>query len=903
MKKIIWKKSLFLGLLLGCLWLLQSAYVVDTLDNVNRSHRFWSTGDFPIQIQIWEGFTDQLPSIVDGSSPKVALREALERWARVTSLTITLGPDTSTTDVNTSQPDGINLVTISDTQNNRNAVGQAAGKSLSFSFSTGQILEADVILNPANTWSTLETDDFNINNIFQVALHEFGHNWNLNHSISRTSTLFFSGTSFDFGFNALSWDDVSGASVTYPMVGLDLITGTITGTVTRDGNPVFGAFVVAVDDQGVLASNAITLPDGTYKLEFLPPGNYTLYVEPLDSPTTPASVSGGIFDQPMVTDFLPKFFNDSQTPSVTVNAGATTAARDFAVSQGNSAIDPFFLGQTLNPNSGFSVSAKPAEANQGVNTNVIVAGTGVDTLAGNQGVFFLSNNLITGTVAREGNLSNGDPFKIYPVIVPLDTPKGEYPMLLQSASGETGVISGGLELFSPFHFLQAFAQFADIQGITSGLFLINTNLSGNATGKISARIGADQAAAIGVDPGSRTAISLGSLTADANGDLDFGLGPGGALSVKTEVDGQFVGSLRAEADRRLGGTVLFESQFGTTGVGPSRPLYTFIAPIEFKGGGTSNTGLAITNLDERPAKVFIQVQDQNGNALGNTIIDLDGNGHVARFINQLLTGLPTDFDGSAVVTANRKIGGTVIATGPGVFTTFPAIQNRIFTRSFFAQFAHVAAANFSSELILVNPSPIKAATVTLQVRDSNGANASVTLSGEILPQGNKIVSIPSLGSVVLQTQSDIVGSVEVNTQDMPVGGVVLFSSPTVGTAGVGESFPQTDFVLPIDRNTSSGIDTGIAVVNTTDQQVLVTVLVRDQNGNTVSQTQINLAPRQQLAKFPNEDPLSLNLPDTFTGSLWVQANRQVAATVIRQSPGVLTTFPVIPLAQFITPAD
>ena len=901
MGRINWKKSLALIPLLGALWLAQSGYVVETLDNFNFSHQFWNTNDFPIRIQIWDGFTDQLPMIVNGSSPKLTIQEALERWARVTSLTIVLGDETANMEASADPPgDGINLVTIADTANNRDLLqlsGNPAGLSSKFSNSlSGEILEADMILNPADTWTTLETGDFNQLNLFDVVLHEFGHHWNLDHPLSRSSTMYFLGGAFSFGLNALSWDDISGVNVTYPLVGLDLITGSISGRVTRGGSSVLGAFVVAVDEQGQLVSNAITLPDGSYNIGSLPPGNYTLYTEPVDGPMTEFSVSGGVFNSPFVTDFLPKFFNDSMAPSVTVTAAVNTAGIDFNVVTGNATLDPELLGQTDNPFGSIGASSAAAEAKQGVDTNLIVGGTGAETLLDSGGVFFLGSNLGTQTVARSGSFGNGSPFKIYPLTVPLDTPQGPYPFFLQNGSAETGVVSGGLEVFSPLRFLQAFAQFADIPGITSGLFLINTHLSQSASGKISTRIGG----------GSRTAIPLGSLIPDVNGDLDFALSSGGALSVRTDPDGQFVGSLRAQADRRLGGTVLFESASGTTGVGPSRPLYSFMAPVEVEngglaGGGEVDTGLAITSLDERPTKVYIQIQDANGAVQGSTIVDLEGNGQIANFITQLVGGLPSNFRGSALVTANRQVGATVISIRPGVFTTFPAIQNRVFTRSFFAQFVHLNDFDFSSELVVVNPSPNRSANVTVQVRDTQGGTPSVILSGETLPQGSKNLLIPPLGSAVLTTQSDITGTVELSSTDTPVGGVVLFSSPTVGTAGVGESFPQADFVLPIDQDVGTGIRTGVAMVNTTNQIVQVTLTARDSNGNLAAQTPISLLPRQQLANFSDEDPL--RLADPFTGSLWISANREIAATVLRQSPGILTTFPIIPLAEFITPSN
>ena len=156
--------------------------------------------------------------------------------------------------------------------------------------------------------------------------------------------------------------------------------------------------------------------------------------------------------------------------------------------------------------------------------------------------------------------------------------------------------------------------------------------------------------------------------------------------------------------------------------------------------------------------------------------------------------------------------------------------------------------------------------------------------------------------MILETQSDVLGSLEVMTQDIPVGGVVLFSSPATGTAGVGEGFAQTNFVLPIDR-AAPATDTGIAIVNVQDQAVTLTLTVRNTDGTIVATNTVSLAARQQLAEFPNDATLALGLPDTFVGSLWVEASDEVAATVIRVSPGVLTTFPVIPLAEFITQAN
>ncbi len=123
---------------------------------------------------------------------------------------------------------------------------------------------------------------------------------------------------------------------------------------------------------------------------------------------------------------------------------------------------------------------------------------------------------------------------------------------------------------------------------------------------------------------------------------------------------------------------------------------------------------------------------------------------------------------------------------------------------------------------------------------------------------------------------------------------------------MGESFALREIVIPLAQDLAAGIQTGIAAVNTKDQPITLVVTVRNQGGAIVrGPTEVPLGARNQLARFPNEAPLSLNLPNQFTGSLWVEvkeADCKVALTVIHQSPGVLTTFPAISLSKVFTPA-
>lgn len=546
MKRISWKYSFLLGAsMLAGAYL--SAYVV-SIGSQGNMPTTWDESQYPVEVRMWEGFTDGLDHVVDGSDPKLVITEALERWTRVSSIVLNLGEDTATQDVGLG--DNTNVITAADTPVNRSVLGTALGVSLRRSIGD-QIVEADIALNPAKTWSTIESTERSIDNLLDVVLHELGHNWFLGHTILRDATMYFQGGAFDFGFNSLSWDDIAGINVGYPLPGMDQITGSIFGRVTMEGAPVFGAFVVAVDEHGVAVASAITLTDGAYRLQFLPKGRYSLYVEPLDGPMTPSNVTGGIFnDIPITTNFLPAFYDGILEPTVVVDADVTGA--DFNVVMGNAVVDPLFVGTDFDT-MGSSLTSLNATAFQGTNTNVVVRGNGVGSVLPGQGMFFLGSDLSAGSIVGIAGVDQ-TATKWFPVSIAQDAIAGTRSVFLQTDQ-EFGVMSGALQIFDILRFGEAFAQFASLPGAsTSEFFLINTSLVGPADGRISLRDG----------NGVRPPANLLSLARDHLGDYPFGLSAGGSLSARGSDGTSFVGSLRARAGTSIGGTVLFEGPFGST---------------------------------------------------------------------------------------------------------------------------------------------------------------------------------------------------------------------------------------------------------------------------------------------------------------------------------------------------
>ena len=413
---------------------------------------------------------------------------------------------------------------------------------------------------------------------------------------------------------------------------------------------------------------------------------------------------------------------------------------------------------------------------------------------------------------------------------------------------------------------------------------------------------------------------MGGLEMAGDGSLTVPMGivGRGEMTISTSGEGALViGSVRVFGTGRLGGVLRFDIPFvGVAGVGASEPVNDAIFPARRMAGGI-NTGAAIRNLSAEDMTVTCMLM-QGGAVMDTAMIELDGDGHSSRFIDEMFPGAnTTDFVGSVRCTApdgGMFAGVALELDAPsGIFTTLPVVPLNTGSDSgeSMLNFAHFANGEFggvatSSDLVFVNVAT-SAVAPAIYFYDQMGNMIDASMVVDAMMDGVEVGSdgalmvmdeIPPMGEMTISTSGmgdGMVGSVRV-VSDGSIGGVLRFDIPTIGVAGVGASEAVNAAIFPA-RRMANGINTGAAIRNLESGAATVTCrLMAD--GQRMGEAAINLAGNGQNSQFINELFPSANTDD-FEGSVHCTAPAGSMFTGVALEMDfnnrIFTTLPVVPV--------
>jgi len=231
---------------------------------------------------------------VTGSQLEQAVTRAFNTWDAIPTADVSV-QFAGLTGAGLFLGDGVSTIGFVDRADQARVLGAT---SFLFDNLTGEIIEADIFLNSTFSWSVSASGDTDRFDVESIALHEIGHLLGLGHSALGETELSAGGrrvlaaeaVMFPVAFSAgstvgrtLRNDDIAGISDTYPNTEFRATRGSVSGRITKSGQGVLGAHVVAFNiTTGALVGGFALSQDGRFVIGGLEQGTYAIRVEPLD---------------------------------------------------------------------------------------------------------------------------------------------------------------------------------------------------------------------------------------------------------------------------------------------------------------------------------------------------------------------------------------------------------------------------------------------------------------------------------------------------------------------------------------------------------------------------------------------------------------------------------------------
>jgi len=281
---------------------------------------------------------------------------------------------------------------------------------------------------------------------FTTTVHEMGHALGLQHTFT-SSAMSQATTRATTLSHPIDNDDIAGLAALYPTAKTAQF-GSISGRITANGQGVHLASVVAIR-AGSGAVSGITDPDGSYRIDGIPPGPYFVYVHtmPPDADIDgPWNADGAVAapSGPIGSLFYPGTNNLAAAAPVSVQAGLMTPNINIAATPrsvvslyddvvysyyGNTPVTPAFVNM-------LSGTASVALSGYGLGSNGQAPGLGVQIIGGS--ISILPNGITPG-------FANNSTYAYLNLgMNPFSSPGPQH--VVVSTAGETYLLPSGINL-------------------------------------------------------------------------------------------------------------------------------------------------------------------------------------------------------------------------------------------------------------------------------------------------------------------------------------------------------------------------------------------------------------------------------------------------------------------------
>lgn len=378
-----------------------------------------------ITITVSNSIFDKSSNIKNKVSILEAIKNSLDSWEKIANIDFDIVfSDKQNVSSKGKKGDGVSLITIAPTTSNLllfgDKINEASAITRLFYNSSGEIKEADIVLNPILLFSNDGT--FGTFDLQATLTHEIGHLLGFDHSQIVGSTMHShqgkNGVYNLPGFTArtLSEDDIAGARAIYGEKNNKIkCCGQIFGNLSFSNTRINRKFNVWVEDYltGKVIAGITTDESGGFNLKGLPNRKYKIYTE--DTNNHSATVSLGVVDL--------KKFNSKK-----INKKLRFVRKDFDIK---------YLGF----NGQLSTLAVPIA--KGKSSTIYIGGKNLDIKK--LEILFQSKNI---TVKKDSLLKHnyGNDISVisFEVQVSNNTPIGEYSVYLRDTKGRVDHYIGGI---------------------------------------------------------------------------------------------------------------------------------------------------------------------------------------------------------------------------------------------------------------------------------------------------------------------------------------------------------------------------------------------------------------------------------------------------------------------------